>query len=364
MDITPQQASLLLARLPQIGVRTAKKLIDCFGSALQVFSADPTAWEEAGFLSPVLHALRKASEQLPAVERELLWMDQHQLRMTAYGDENYPSSLAFTADPPAVVFHQGTIDFSAPRVLSIVGTRNPTRQGIAMCQKLVEALAVYQPIIVSGFARGVDIAAHRAALKVGLKTVGVLGHAFGRWYPPEHQKYVGEMTQGGGFLSEFWSDNQFHPSNFLRRNRIIAGWAHATLVIESGEKGGSLVTARQALSYGREVFAFPGRLTDQQSQGCLRLIAQDGARLFYNPEQFADWMGWRKKTHRPTTQKQLPIDLSPEEEQLWTAVASPQSLDHLIDVMQRPPAVVAGMLLQMELKGLVRALPGKRFEQA
>ncbi len=186
MDITPQQASLLLARLPQIGVRTAKKLIDCFGSALQVFSADPTAWEEAGFLSPVLHALRKASEQLPAVERELLWMDQHQLRMTAYGDENYPSSLAFTADPPAVMFHQGTIDFSAPRVLSIVGTRNPTRQGIAMCQKLVEALAVYQPIIVSGFARGVDIAAHRAALKVGLKTVGVLGHAFGRWYPPEH----------------------------------------------------------------------------------------------------------------------------------------------------------------------------------
>ena len=100
MDITPQQASLLLARLPQIGVRTAKKLIDCFGSALQVFSAVPTAWEEAGFLSPVLHALRKASEQLPAVERELLWMDQHQLLMTAYGDENYPSSLAFTADPP------------------------------------------------------------------------------------------------------------------------------------------------------------------------------------------------------------------------------------------------------------------------
>ena len=182
-----------------------------------------------------------------------------------------------------------------PRIISIVGTRTPTGAGIRLCEALLVELAPYKPLIVSGLPVESDISAHKRAIDLGLETGAVLGHSFGQWYPSSHSKYVEPLLKQGAFITEFWSEDPFEGSNFLKRNRIIAGAARATVVVESGKEGGSLVTADHALAYGREVFAFPGRPTDPKSLGCLRLIKNDQARMIRHGKDFIQWMNWEEK---------------------------------------------------------------------
>ena len=310
-----------------------------------------------------LKHLRNWKPYLAQVKKEEKRIKAQGLKLFIYGEENYPLALSHTADPPTVFFQKGEVNRGNPRIISIVGTRTPTGAGIRLCEALLVELAPYKPLIVSGIARGIDITAHKKAIELGLETVAVLGHSFGQWYPTSHSKYVEPLLKQGAFITEFWSEDPFERSNFLKRNRIIAGAAHATVVVESGKEGGSLVTADHALAYGREVFAFPGRPTDPKSLGCLRLIKNDQARMIRHGKDFIQWMNWEEKKTKQNVQKTLFLDLSEKEKQVFSCLEEALTLDELSLKSKQPIATTAAILLQLELKGAVRSTGGNKFER-
>lgn len=364
MNLTFEQAALLLARLPKIGPRTAKKLIDHFKDSREIFSARPDKLLKINGLGEShLKSIRHWEAIFPQVVKEEEEIKKQALSLNTYGSNAYPLPLSFTADPPTVFFQKGEVNWQNKRVISIVGTREPTSRGLALCRTLVEQLAPYRPLIVSGFARGIDIEAHKTALRCGLETVAVLGHAFGRWYPREHQNEVKPILSNGAFISEFWSDAPFERQNFLKRNRIISGLAHASIIIESGARGGSLATAHHAIAYGREVFAFPGRVGDPKSVGCLNLIKKDKARLITSVEDVVEWLEWTKEEETKAVQKQLFVSLTAEEKEIYAAVEEEISLDELALRLGWTIPKTATQLTQIELKGLIRSLGGKRYER-
>lgn len=364
MSITSHQAALLLCRLPKVGSLTAKKLIDQQGSPLKVLEAKLFELKKIRGIGPSqLASLQNWTSYLSAITEEETFMTKQQLKAFVYGQKHYPTTLAHTADPPTVFFQKGSVNWANQRIISVVGTRTPSPAGREFCAQLIEDLAPYTPLIVSGFARGIDIVAHRKAVAMQLETVAVLGHSFGRWYPKEHSKEVATLLKSGAFVSEFWSSSPFVSSNFLRRNRIIAGLSHATIVVESGEKGGSLVTASQALAYGREVFAAPGRVSDSKSQGCLHLIKTDRARLITSAADIVQWLEREEHRPKPVVQPDLFVSMTAEEKEVHALLELPRSLDEIALKRNKPIGEVAAILLQMELKGTIRSLAGKRFEQ-
>ena len=364
MTLTSQQAALLLCCIPNLGPRSIKKLIDHCNGANNVLKAPIDKLLEINGIGPShLKHLRRWKPYLTDVKKEEKRIKVQDLQLFIYGAEDYPLALSHTADPPIVFFQKGKVNWKNPRIISIVGTRTPTRAGIRLCEALLVELAPYKPLIISGFARGIDIVAHKKAIELGLETVAVLGHSFGQWYPSIHSKYVAPLLKQGAFITEFWSEDPFERSNFLKRNRIIAGAAHATVVIESGEKGGSLVTAAHALAYGREVFAFPGRPTDAKSLGCLRLIKNDQARIIRHGKDLIQWMNWEEKKTKQSVQKHLFLDLSEKEKQLFSYLEHVATLDELSLKFKQPIATTASILLQLELKGAVRSVGGNKFER-
>ena len=249
-------------------------------------------------------------------------------------------------------------------IISIVGTRKVTKHGIAFIEKLIEHLKPYNPVIVSGFAYGCDITAQKVAVKNGLQTIGCLAHGLNQIYPKTHARYVADVEQHGGFFTDFWSSDDFDRNNFLKRNRIIAGLSEATLVIESAEKGGSLVTADIAWSYNREVFAVPGRTTDKMSIGCNNLIKMQRAHLMSKPEDVPYILNWHLEDHKKPVQQKLFVDLDTEEKVIYDYLKTEGKalLDLIALKCNMPTFRVASILLNMELKGIVRPLPGKYFE--
>ena len=263
------------------------------------------------------------------------------------------------------MFESGNINLNNKHIISIVGARKITTSGIAFCEKLVEELAIYNPIIVSGFAYGTDITAQKAAIKHKLQTIGCLAHGLNQIYPKVHKKYVAEVENNGGFYTDFWSSDAFDRSNFLKRNRVIAGISQATIVIESAEKGGSLVTADIANSYNRDVFAVPGRTTDSQSVGCNNLIKQQKAHLLSTPLDVPYILNWQLDAlQKPAVQKQLFVQLEDDEKIIYNYLKQheKQLLDIIAINCNMPTYKLAGLLLKMELKGVIRPLPGKLFE--
>ena len=268
-------------------------------------------------------------------------------------------------DGPIVLFQSGNINLKQQRIISIVGARKITTSGITFCEKLVESLSQFNPIIVSGFAYGTDITAQKAAVKHNLQTIGCLAHGLNQIYPKVHKRYVADIENYGGFYTDFWSTDAFDRNNFLKRNRIIAGLSEATIVIESAEKGGSLVTADIANSYNREVFAVPGRTTDSQSVGCNNLIKFQKAHLLSNPLDVPYMLNWELESNKKlAVQKQLFVKLEHDEKIIYNFLKDNNK--ELLDVIalrcEMPTYKTAGILLNMELKGVVRPLPGKLFE--
>jgi DNA processing protein len=232
------------------------------------------------------------------------------------------------------------------------------------CRKLIEDLAPLDPVIISGFAYGVDIFAHQLAMDNQLQTIGVLAHGLNQIYPKTHKKYVAKLEQNGGFMTEFWSSSNPEKENFVRRNRIVAGISEATIVIESADKGGSLITANLANDYNRDVFAVPGRVTDKYSQGCNNLIKTQKANLLTNAADLIYILNWELTNQTKPIQKQLFVTLEPEEQKIYDYLL--QNGKELMDTIALqcdfPIFKISGMLLNMELKGVIRPLPGKWFE--
>lgn len=358
---------LALKNADMVGDVTAKKLMVHFGSAEGIFLKSAQHWLK---IDGVGHKLvQKLSDKsiFERAEKEIKFLAQNpDIKVWAFDEADYPEKLKHCIDGPLLLFAKGKIHFKNQKVISIVGTRQITTYGMEFCEKFMEEITPFNPIIVSGLAYGVDIQAHKQALKHKLQTVGCLAHGLTQIYPKTHQKYVTEMCKNGGIVTDFTSDEQPEKDNFLKRNRIIAGFSEATIVIESAEKGGSLVTAEMAQAYNREVFAVPGKAFDKFSKGCNRLIQTEKARMLTSAADLAYWLNWDlPEMDRPKPiQKQIFVALTPDAQTLYDYLSKEgqQPIDLIALSCQLPTHKVATLLLNLELQGLVRPLPGKMFE--
>lgn len=358
-------AVLRLQAIPNIGDVSAKKLIERCGSAEAVFTDERRQLLQIeGIGSYTLRNLYDA-EHRKAAEAEYEYIQSNRIEYTYYKDADHPAYLKHCVDSPILLFKRGNMDLVDRKIISIVGTRNITSYGKAFCEKFIADIAPLDPIIVSGFAYGVDITAQRAAVKHGLQTIGCLAHGLNQIYPKVHAKYVGDVERNGGFFTEFWSTSQPLREHFLQRNRIIAGVGEATVVVESAEKGGSLVTADIANSYNRDVFAVPGRTGDKFSTGCNNLIKQQKAHMITSAADLVYLLNWDvQEKETQAVQKQLFVTLDDTERSVYDYLQKngKQMLDQIALECQLPIFKASSTLLNMEIKGVVRPLRGKLFE--
>jgi len=299
-------------------------------------------------------------------EEELQFISDNNIKFSFYLEKDYPQRLLNCADSPCTLYYKGNTDFNTTRTISIVGTRNASDYGREICNKLIQDLSEKEtkPLIISGLAYGVDICAHKAALRNQLQTVAAIGHGLHMMYPSQHKRYAEEIVNQGALISEFTSKSKFDPKNFVRRNRIIAGMADAIIVIESASKGGSLVTADIANSYNRDVFAFPGRTSDKSSTGCNKLIKTNQAHLIESVSDLEYILGWENEIGKPKAiQAKLFVDLSPEEELLVQVLkqAGNMSIDSISFKTSFPMSKVSCLLLKLEFEGIIKSLPGKIY---
>ena len=306
-------------------------------------------------------------ENLARAEQEVEWIEEHGIKVWTLADENYPYRLRQCPDRPLLLYSKGNMHPSDGHVVSVVGTRQPTQRGKEMTENLVHQLheQLESVTIVSGGAYGIDIAAHRAAIQCGIPTIIVPAHGLDRIYPYQHRPEAVAALERGGILTEFPSGTEPLAGYFVQRNRIVAGLADAVVVVESRERGGSLITAQMAVDYNRELFAFPGRPTDTSSAGCNKLIRCNKAALITSAEDLIDAMQWtRRNTSAQFVQTEiigLRDDLTPLQQNLLTKLQEAEEGMHinlLVMETERPYSEVASDLMMLELQGLVRSLPG------
>ena len=357
---------LVLKKLPNIGDIRARELLHKFGSAKEVFYA-LNANKHSQFGS-ILSKLTSKSLQV--------WLEEAKFEIDNFlklgikfihiGEAAYPKRLKQCIDAPILLFYRGNITWNSRKSISIVGTRSATSYGLSFCKELISELQLLDVQIISGLAYGIDIKAHLSAMENGLETVACLAHGLHTVYPSSHAKYAKEIQLNGGLVSEFPTYSTMEKSNFIKRNRIIAGLSHATVVIESAKRGGSLLTAELANSYNREVFALPGRVGDIKSEGCNNLIKTNQARLIQSVADLVYILNWDLEElieHKPI-QTSLFIELTDEEEALYNIIKEKgkESLDLLAIEAAMSPQRAVVVLLGLELKGIIRPLPGKQFE--
>ncbi len=355
---------LALLKAEGIGDVTAKKLISLCGSAEAVCKTPLSKFRGTGKgVENLLRQLRSPN-LFKAAEAELNFIQKNTIQTAFFLEDNYPERLKHCFDGPILLFSKGNLNFINRKIISIVGTRQVTPHGAAFCKQLIADLAPLDPIIVSGFAFGIDVVAHQAALEQGLQTIAVVAHGLDQLYPKAHQKYVPQVQENGGLLTEFCSGTPPEKENFVRRNRIVAGISEATIVIESAEKGGSLITANRAFDYNRDVFAVPGRPTDKYSQGCLQLIQSQKAMLLSSAADLVYNLNWEINQPKKAVQKQLFVQLDEQEQKVYDYLAKTgkEELDLIALACEVPIYRLSGLLLTMELKGVIRPLPGKLFE--
>jgi len=363
----PLLYKIAISLLPGIGGVLARNLIAYIGSIEGVFKEKFNALLNVPGIGEKNARKISNPEILKKAEEEIRFIDQNNIRVYFYTDKGYPRRLLQCPDAPVLIYVKGDINLDFDKVISIVGTRNATDYGKETCNNLVRSLSErnHRVLIVSGLAYGIDIQAHKSALQVNLPTVGVLGHGLDLLYPSLHADIARKMQENGGLVSDFPSKTKIEPPNFIRRNRIIAGLADATIVVESGEKGGALVTADIAFSYNRDVFAVPGRVNNFWSKGCNKLIRNNGASLIESVADLEYFMGWEKNDHQADAfQKQLFPGLEPDEKIICDVLNrnNPVFIDQVCAQTKLPVSKVSSLLLNLEFKGVVTALPGKMYK--
>ncbi|GAB6008599.1 DNA-processing protein DprA [Dysgonomonas reticulitermitis] len=360
---------IALTMIAGIGDITARNILQAIGDEEIIFKSGKKDLRHkinlpAKIIDEILDPaiLERAAEELEFVEK-------NDLKLYFVSDKDYPGRLRECADAPVLFYFKGDIDFNAKKVISIVGTRKSTSYGSSFCDTFLQDISAIAPdtLIVSGLAYGIDIQAHRAALKYNLPTVGVLAHGLDIIYPSAHSQIAAEMARHGGVLSEFRSKTEPERFNFVRRNRIVAGICDAVIVVESDEKGGSLITAEIANSYCKDVFAVPGKITDKYSRGCNKLIASHRADLFQSTGYFLQQMGWDEQSKKKKPQQQqLFIILSDDEQAIVDKLSTQDSLhiDLLAGCLNLPAYQLFSLLLDMEMKGLIKNMPGNMYALA
>ena len=353
-----------LSFVPDVGPKTAKALLSKFKTAKDIFEAPLrelmtinglTETRVKGFRDPAV---------MEQTEREIEFAEQNGIQMLLIGTENYPKRFNNCDDPPVLLYYKGNADLNAKRIVAVIGTRKNTDYGQRLTEDLVEGLqGIDDVIVVSGLALGIDTIAHKASLKHGIPTIGVLGHGLDTIYPHSNKVLAEEMVQLGGLLSEFPSNTKLDRSNFPVRNRVVAGISDVTVIVESDIKGGGMITAYVAHSYDREVAAFPGRVYDSKAGGPNHLIQRNIASMINNADDLLEIMNWGKHAQKKAVQKQLFLELSPEEQRVVDVLQQKDSLhaDELSYQTGFTTSQLSSMLLQMEMSGLVKALPGKHY---
>lgn len=357
---------IAIGLIPKIGPILTKRLIAYCGSVEGVFHEKKARLSKIPGIAEKLATLIASHKNLDKADQEIEFIEKHRIKALFYLDHEYPERLKLCEDAPIIIYVKGDVVLSRQKVISIVGTRNPTDYGRSMTRSLVDQIAASHPdmLIVSGLAYGIDICAHKAALKNNLDTVGVLGHGLSTIYPSAHRETARLMAEKGALVTEFRHDEKPESPNFVKRNRIIAGLADATIVVESGEQGGALITADIAGSYNRDVFAFPGRVDDKYSIGCNRLIKSNRAALIENLEDLEYLMGWQRSDKKAgNIQRELFTELTDEEKVLTEIIRrEPAAIDQIAIRGDMTVSKASGLLLNLEFKGIVKCLPGKVYQ--
>lgn len=363
--------AMALTRLTNFNFQQALELYKAVGSAQQIYEHRDEIGDVVKEATPRLQeALKDWNEAMKRAEFELKFMQEHQIRALTPLDDDYPQRLNECADAPLVIYFRGNADLNQSKIVSIVGTRQCTQYGKDLIHRFMTDLRRMCPqvLIVSGLAYGIDICAHREALACGYETVGVLAHGLDQIYPYRHRDTAVQMLSHGGLLTEFMTQTNADKPNFVRRNRIVAGLADATIVIESKAKGGGLITAEIAQSYDRSVFAFPGAVGMSCSEGCNNLIRDNVAALISNADDFVRAMGWQDETKRKEAladgiERNLFPSLSPEESRIVKQLQQTNDLQlNILSVKTGIPiGQLTALLFQLEMKGVVKPLAGGMY---
>ncbi|QNA45774.1 DNA-processing protein DprA [Lacibacter sediminis] len=356
---------LALTQVPNIGDVQAKILAEEFGTAEAIFKAKKSTLEKIEGIGEVRASSIKKFDAFNEQEDEIKFIEKYKIKPLFLTSDDYPKRLLHCYDPPTLLFYRGNANLNTSKIISIIGTRSNSDYGKMMTEKILASLAPHQPLVVSGLAYGIDAIAHKQSLKQQLPTVAVLAHGLDKIYPSQHTALAKEMiAEGGGILTEFRKDTKPDRHNFPERNRIVAGMCDATIVIETGIKGGSMITANLAYSYNRDVFAVPGKTTDSKSEGCNYLIQSNKAILIRNGEDVIKEMGWEEKNKKKIIQKQLFVDLTADEKIIaqLLQVKEQMHIDEINLQSNINSSSVSAALLMMEMNGLVKSLPGKIYK--
>ena len=357
---------LALTMVPNIGCVQAKILLQHLEPA-QIFHAKRSVLEKIEGIGTVRAGAIHSFRDFHKVEEEMRFIEKMKIRPLFITEKDYPRRLLHCYDSPTLLFYKGTANLNAAKIIAVIGTRSHTEYGRQLTEKIVRDLAPLQPLVISGLAFGIDALAHKAALKYGSPTVGVLAHGLDMLYPPEHHSLAREMIRNGGLLTEFRGKVLPDKHHFPTRNRIVAGMTDATIVIETGIKGGSMITAELANGYNKDVFSFPGRITDSKSAGCNQLISSNKAVLLHDAQQLVELMNWEeKKKPARLLQRELFVELNEDEKKIVQLLREKETtgIDELNIRSGLSSSAVAAALLQMELRGIVRSLPGKLYALA
>ncbi len=356
---------LSLTLVPNIGDVQAKILVHHFGDAESIFKAKISALEKIEGIGEIRARSIKHFTDFHLAEHEEKFIDKYKIQALFLKDEAYPKRLLNCYDSPTLLFYKGAAGLNASKIIAIVGTRSNTDYGKVFTEKLVKDLADQNILIVSGLAFGIDAIVHKAALKNGLQTVGVVGHGLDKIYPAQHASLAKEMiTERGGILTEFFSGTKPDKHNFPLRNRIVAGMSDATIIVESSVKGGSMITAKLADGYNRDVFAVPGRTNDKVSLGCNYLIKYNKAILLTDADELLDVLGWKEKKSKPKKQRELFIELTQDERTIIGLLQEKEAvpIDEINIGSGLSSSAVACAILNLELQGVVQGMPGKMYK--
>jgi DNA processing protein len=355
---------IALTYIHQIGPVNAKILISYCGSAKSVFQTSKEKLEKIPGIGPqkVLNIFQK--HLLPSAEKEYNYIIKHGIEAISFLDVNYPQRLKNQEDAPVLLFKKGNANLNPPRTVGIIGTRSPTENGKIITQKIINHLAPFNVTIISGLAYGIDACAHKASLDAQIPTIGLLGNGLDKVYPSEHRGLQAKIVEhDGALVTEFNYETGPDRQNFPMRNRLIAGMSDALIVIESKEKGGSIITAEYANEYNKDVFAVPGRTTDEYSAGCNGLIKKHKAYLLESTKDLLYIMRWDDTPKNKPVQTSLFLDLTEQEKIVYEFIvrAKESHIDDMAYQLQMPIGSISSLLLTLEFKGTIVSLPGKRY---
>src|SRR6186713_2738970 len=356
---------LALNRVKGVGPVYYKALMKHFGDAAEIFRAKPRDLKVIRGISQSVALAISTFEDFDAAEKELAFITGHGIRCLFFTDPDYPQRLLPYNTAPGLLFYLGNADLNAARMISVVGTRTPTEYGRQAVDAFIRGIGIPDLVVVSGLAYGIDTAAHKTAVQYKLPTIGVLGHGLDRVYPPENRSLAGDMVKQGGLLTRFCMGTEADDRHFPLRNQTVAAMCDALIVVETGPKGGSLLTVDNALDYQKKIFAFPGRITDPYSVGCNALIRSGKARLLTDPGDLLKEMHW--DASMPLQQELFPrpdeSGLSVSERGILTLLRDKGALlmDELAAAQRIASGTAAMQLLNLELQGFLRAMPGNRY---